>query len=152
MKNLVLLACLLLPACAGYSITRDGKGDGYDVFTPAPYLLAKPLVGKDGAPSTVDYEIVWLPDYSRRYRVDTWNFLATGHFKFTIADGWKLVSIDSESDNTALVQKLLDVVQGSLKPGTIALAAGGPQLFKIVFDEAGLPKGLYQLPAVGAPN
>jgi hypothetical protein len=151
-KTLMFCICWFLTSCAGYSITANGKGSGYDVFRPAPYLLGNPLKDKDDKPNGYEYKVIWLPDYSQPYRIDTWNFLGQGHFKFTIEDGWRLTGIDADSDNTGIAAKLLDVVKGSLKPETIALSSGGakPQLFKIEFDSSGHLSGLLEVGLVVA--
>lgn len=124
------VCCLNLSGCAGYNITKNGTGDGYDVFRPEPYLMIKP--GEKGPVG----EIVWLPNYNERYRIDTWNFLSKADFQFDITDGWKLTKISDKSDNTTLATKLLDVAQKSIKEGTIALT-GDVLLFRLVYDEKG---------------
>ena len=54
LRGLLILICLtILSGCAGYSITLNGDGPGYDVYKPEPYLLIKPATGK------VDAEIIW---------------------------------------------------------------------------------------------
>lgn len=133
----LLLLGVLGTGCAGYSITRDGQGDGYDVFQPEPYLLGNPIRGSDGAVKGVDFKVVWLPNYTRRYRIDTWNFLGKGHFKFTIADGWCLTGIDSETDNTAVATGLLELAKAAVARAEDAVRPDGPRLFRIGFDDAG---------------
>lgn len=120
----------VLSGCAGYNITKDGTGEGYDVFRPEPYLMIKP--GEKGPAG----DIVWLPNFKERYRIDTWNFLSKADFQFDITDGWKLTKISDKSDNTTLAAKLLDVAQKSVKEGTIALT-GEVLLFRLVYDDNG---------------
>ena len=137
----VLLGMYLLSGCAGYSITHNGDGDGYDVYRPEPYLMIKP-----GEKALVA-EIVWLPNYNERYRIDTWNFLGKADFQFDMGDGWKLTKISDKSDNTAVASKLLDVVQKATRPETISLT-GGVKLFRLVYNEKGEFVGLKNVPAI----
>jgi hypothetical protein len=126
---LILIGLTILSGCAGYSITLNGDGPGYDVYKPEPYLLVKPAADK------VDATIVWLPNYSQRYRIKTWNFLAKADFEFAITDGWSLTKISDKSDNTTIPSKLLDIL-GQAAKGAKALT-GQPQLFRLVYNEKG---------------
>jgi hypothetical protein len=135
---MIAICYLSLGGCAGYNITKGGTGAGYDVFRPEPYLMIKP--GEKGPVG----EIVWLPNYKERYRIDTWNFLSKADFQFDITDGWKLTKISDKSDNTTIADKLLDVAQKSIKEGTIALT-GDVLLFRLVYDENGYFTGLKQV-------
>ena len=127
---MVIAASFMLSGCAGYSITKDGAGKGYDVYRPEPYL--KITAGEKGPIG----EIVWLPNFTERYRIDTWNFFAKADFQFDMTDGWKLTKIADKSDNTTLAGKLLDIAQKSIKEGTIALT-GDVLLFRLVYDDKG---------------
>lgn len=141
----VLIGFTMLYGCAGYRIMLNGKGDGYDVYKPEPYLLIKP--GKE----TSTAEIVWLPNYSKRYRIQTWNFLGKADFEFEIQDGWQLTKISDKSDNSAIASKLLDVAQKAAKEGTVALT-GGVQLFRLTYNEKGEFVGLKLVPALEGSN
>lgn len=136
---LILISLAILSGCAGYSITLNGDGPGYDVYKPEPYLLVKPATDK------VDAEIIWLPNYSQRYRIKTWNFLAKADFEFNIDNGWKLTKISDKSDNTTIPSKLLDILQQATKAGTVALT-GQAQLFRLVYNERGEFTGLKLVP------
>jgi hypothetical protein len=137
----ILIGFTMLSGCAGYSITLDGDGHGYDVYKPEPYLLVKPAKDK------VDAEIVWLPNYSQRYRIKTWNFLGKADFEFNIDDGWKLTKISDKSDNTTVPSKLLDVLQQTTKEGTVPLT-GQAHLFRLVYNEKGEFIGLKLVPFI----
>lgn len=137
--NRVAWLLLLLSGCAGYSITRDGKGDGYDVYKPEPYLL---LVS---GPKGHSASIVWLPDYGTRYRVDTWNFMAKADYAFDIEDGWKLTGISDESDMTALPRTLVKAFEEARKSEVIPLSGEPFQLFKILYAPDGRVRGLAKL-------
>lgn len=131
---------LVTSGCAGYSITHGGTGSGYDVYRPDPYLLVKPA-DKGGMTG----EIVWLPNYSERYRIRTWNFLGKADFQFDMTDGWQLTKISDKSDNTSIASKLLDVVQKATKPDTISLTTQ-VQLYRLVYNEKGEFTGLKLMP------
>lgn len=124
----LIILFFLLTGCAGYSITKNGTGVGYDVYKPEPYLLIPPQGDKSAEP-----KIIWLPNYSERYRITTWNFFSKADFSFNISDGWQLTSISDKSDNTALATTLGGVLAKAVKPETISLS-GTPQLYKIVID------------------
>ncbi len=107
---LLVLAGTMLTGCAGYDIKRvanvnDGC-DGYVFYGPEPYFLKRAVFenkkGADGKTTRVHkgftYEIVYLPNPKRRYRVDTWNFLAQAKFEFTFEDGWRLASTSAETN------------------------------------------------------
>jgi hypothetical protein len=141
----IVLSCVgalvLLSGCASYTIQEGGEGKGYDVFQPEPYLLLKRTDNGYSA------EILWLPNYTKRYRISTCNFLAKADFQFTITDGWKLTSISDKSDNTAAVPKLLELLGPlvvGLAPANNAVPTKEPgsqkappdiRLFRMVFCE-----------------
>lgn len=137
-RLITLAATISLAGCAGYSITKNGDGGGYDVYKPEPYLLITP--GEKG-PSG---EVVWLPNYNERYRIDTWNFFGKADFVFDISDGWKLTKISDKGDNTAIASKLMDIVQKSARPDAISLT-GQVQLLRFVYDSAGHIVGMKQV-------
>ncbi|MDA1193911.1 MAG: hypothetical protein O2894_01885 [Planctomycetota bacterium] len=144
-----LLLCGLLAGCAGYQVQRDGCGTGYDVYAPAPYLLRT-----QASAGVYDFKVVYLPDYSKRYRVHSWAGLGKSAVKFTFADGWQLTAIDANLDNTAVaesISSLVDIIGkfGALPEGASAATTSNesPTLFQIVFNECtGQPCGLRQVP------
>ena len=136
--NRTVIVCLFLgpwaglAGCAGYCINADGTGPGYDVYTPEPYILVLPGKSASGR-DTSQASLVWLPNYSKRYRIHTWNFLAKAEFKFDIENGWLLTGIEDRIDTTTLPAALLDTLEK-----TIPYMLGGvaePALYRIVFDE-----------------
>jgi hypothetical protein len=134
-----LWLALVAGGCAGYTIRENGTGDGYDVYRPEPYLLVTP--GAKGPDAT----IVWLPNFDRRYRVDTWNVLGKADFTFAIEDGWRLERISDQSDNTRVPAELIELVKKSIRPETLALS-GSVQLFRIVYGNDGTVRGLKLVP------
>lgn len=148
------------PGCAGYSIQKNGTGSGYDVYTPEPYLLRKPITSMSGGGEITgfNFEVVWLPNYSKRYRVRSWTGFGKSEFTFEFAEGWKLTKIVDKADNSEVLDKLVDLTKGVLanvtqsapepKPGKLDLAASSsiPVLYKIEFDDCtGQPTGLRQI-------
>jgi len=134
---LAICIAMMISGCAGYNITKDGDGKGYDVYKPEPYLMITP--GEKGQKG----DIVWLPNYKERYRIDTWNFLGKADFQFDIADGWKLTKISDKGDNTAIASKLMDIIQKSTKPETISLT-GNVELFRLLYKD-GVVSGMQQI-------
>ncbi len=137
----------LLCSCAGYTITHNGEGDGYDVYRPEPYLL---LVS--GARGGNNASIIWLPDYGTRYRVDTWNFLAKADFSFDIKNGWMLTRISDESDTTELPDAFVKAMEQARKSDAIPLSGEPFQMFKIIFAADGRIAGLAKLPLDISPD
>ena len=79
----------------GWESVPGGTGLGYDVYRPEPYLLI--VAGAPGRragtaaatqPVTQQYtaQIIYLPDYSTRYRVRS----TSGGTNLYIKDGWEL--------------------------------------------------------------
>ena len=110
----------LLAGCAGYSIKYKGKGDGYDVYRPEPYLLVsyETQGGTAGAGEHViaTAKIVWMPNYNHPYRVRSYGNLGKADFKFAFTDGWMLANIEDKSDNAELASKLLEVIRPIVIP------------------------------------
>lgn len=128
-----------------HSCCNGDKGgpEGYVVYAPKLFLLAtrtpvEAKKGEDGAanvPPAYTVTPMWLPDYSRPYRVTTEVFLAKGNFKFTFKDGWQLVGVETEQDSTAALAALSGLVQSAIaaaKPAASASEAGsGPPDFHL---------------------
>jgi hypothetical protein len=151
------LGLVLVAGCAGYRITPGGNGSGYDVYRPAPYILVTPMTarGQDGTVTTThEGSIVWLPDYSARYRVKSWNHFGKADFEFKFQDGWMLTSISDKSDNTepakTLISAAKDIALQAAKAGVKAPPGAAPpetpMLFKITYSSAGYVTGLMRVP------
>jgi hypothetical protein len=171
---ILIAACGLVSGCAGYSVRKDGQGAGYDVYSPDPYLLRTPLTSSSGEITGFKFEVVWLPNYQRRYRVHSWAGLGKADFTFNYENGWKLTQTIDKSDNSKVLDSLVDLTKhlipadpfgiASARTGTPGLvpdagneglrtASMTPVLYRIEFDEtAGCCVGLRpvgQLPACG---
>jgi hypothetical protein len=160
-RALGLVALLAVGGCAGYSVQEGGTGTGYDVYRPEPYLHGKPVAIETASGKTIAYQfdVVWLPNYSKRYRVRSWAGLGRANFTFTFTDGWKLTQMNDQSDNTNVLTAVTDLAKHLLPPNPFSLKAGvtdapGPEprpnlepvLYKIEFDECtGSPTHLRRL-------
>lgn len=136
--------------CAGYSIDRiknvNDDCDGYVFYGPEPYLLRTANTDKEGKLTGYTYNVIYLPNPNRRYRVDTWNFLGSAKFTFAFEDGWKLTSVNAETDNTAVATQFLATL-GELAPDMVGVMAPPaqnpePQLYSLRFDENGVVVGI----------
>jgi len=157
---LVLGVVGLIGGCAGYKVEENGTGCGYDVYAPEPYLLGTPSVNTTTTPPTLlhTFSIVWLPNYSKRYRVSSWAGLGKADFTFKFTDGWQLVSVEDKSSNTNIMEALTGLAKQLLptdpwKSGEGALAGQGemkdssppPILYRIDFDADGRPACLKRV-------
>lgn len=133
----LLVGSLLLTSCASYTIQpisnekaawptgKDKADDGYIFYQPELYFAAtitteatKDKEGKETAKETINVAPLYLPNYTKPYRVTTFNFLAKADFAFDFENGWKLTKLADKSDNSTLANTLA----GDLK--TILSAAG----------------------------
>ena len=130
----------LLSGCAGYSVQRDGQGKGYDVYSPDPYLLRTPIThSTSGEITGFKFEIVWLPNYQRRYRVNSWAGLGKADFTFNYENGWKLTQTVDKSDNSKILDSLLDLTKHLIPANPFAIgvdAAGQRSVVKVTGDAA----------------
>lgn len=58
--------------------------------------------------------IVWMPDYCQQYALNQSSFLAKLDAVVTLGDGWRLGSLDTKTDSTQLLSKVLEVI-GSIQ-------------------------------------
>ena len=147
----------LVGGCAGYKVEENGTGCGYDVYAPEPYLLGTPTVTATTPPTiTHTFSIVWLPNYSKRYRVSSWAGLGKADFTFAFNDGWKLVSIEDKSDNTNIMTAITDLAkqllptdpwksEGVRADGPLKDSSPAPMLYRIDFDADGRPACLKRV-------
>lgn len=154
-RVVILGASVIGFGCAGYSIEENGAGPGYDVYAPEPYLLRQPAFG-GGAVTGFRFELVWLPNASKRYRVNSWSGLGRADFAFSFEDGWKLVSIEDRGDNTAALGQLVELAKHAIpaasardlasEPGAEGPdVAAVPVLYRIEFED-GRVAALRQVP------
>ena len=169
---LVFAAMVALSGCAGYSVKNPVSGEHYRVYRPQPYLLLIPNEkgtepqapsGKTGATEVVvngtKYigRIFYLPDYSKPYEIKSWGLLGKANFTFEITDGWQLVKISDQADNSGLTSSLPGLIS-TVFPGLIQKTKSSRNndaksdikndffLFRIIIDEnSGQPR-LEQVP------
>ena len=77
--------------------------------------------GKDEPRQSVSVTPLYLPNYSKPYRVTTHNFFAKADFGFDFENGWKLTKLADKSDNSTLANTLAGQLDTILK----ATGAGG---------------------------
>lgn len=181
-RCLLIVAAAALSGCGpSWEADAGGVGTGYDVYRPEPYLMVVEAAAEQHrAPSTqaatqpvtrqITAKIVWLPDYSTRYRIRS---LSSGA-DIWIKDGWELSSLsDSGSGSATLaavaglggqagsagsdVLSVLSLLggqpisaQGSLYPATMPtanrpLAQRGVALYKIIYNREGHVTGLVRI-------
>jgi hypothetical protein len=125
---------------------------------------------QDGAPAAAEglsgpgVTLIWLPNYSERYRVRSGSFLGKAGAQFTIRDGWMLTGVTDQSDSTTLVDSAMTLLssawgatsgsaaQAAKTAGTKA-AGGQPatittqtvELYKFLFDPDGNFYGMAQV-------
>lgn len=102
-----------------------GGGDGGVGKGPAtPGDSAGAPEPSAGTPTESALSVVWLPDYCEQFALEQTSFLSKLETKFTLEDGWRLASVESKSDSTDIVGKVLDLV-GAIK-GVSAPAPSKP--------------------------
>jgi hypothetical protein len=132
-----------LAGCAGYTVQAmkpDGSGkngpSGYTVYEPKPYILRTPILDDKAVLKGYQFSVVYLPNYSKPYRVRSYNFLAKSDIQFTFKDGWMLTNVADKSDNTTITSDLIKAAQ-ALLPGVLDRNLPGPQdpvLYEIEFS------------------
>ena len=158
MRFLSLLLALALTGCAGYSVTKNGCGKGYDVYRPDPYLLRVPLADDAGKLVGFEFQVKWLPNYNHRYRVHSWTGFGASNIKFTWENGWQFTGLHDQNSNTEVLKAFTDLTKHLIPTDPAKIAqSGGPEvglammaetnvpvLYKIIFDECGQVCGLRQ--------
>jgi hypothetical protein len=141
----VMGVVVLLSGCAGYRVQAGGTGPGYDVYTPEPYLKGEPATFENGGSKVASYkfEVVWLPNYSKRYRVHSWAGLGKADFSFTFTDGWRLTALADKSDNSNILSDVIGLVKDLLPAVGITKQTAPealklePLLYRMDFDAEG---------------
>lgn len=69
--------------------------------------------GKKPAPATAPeaISIVWLPDYCQMYAVRMTTGLGNQKLEMKFADGWQLSSVNSEIDNSKIIESFTDLAK-----------------------------------------
>lgn len=166
MKKLILLLPLLTAftgGCAWYKIQPVSTTEvkrwndpskslpaGYIIYQPELYFSAtittetvKNKDGKDETKQNVAVTPLYLPNYSKAYRVTTHNILAKADFGFDFENGWKLTKLSDKGDNSTLANTLAGELGTILKAAGVAtLVEGAPKppktrviLYRPTYDE-----------------
>ncbi len=80
-----------------------------------------------GAPGAT---IVWLPDYCQQYAISEKAHAGSQKVQIQLAEGWKLTALNTEINNTEVLQKMFDTISslaGSMISPTQKLASAGVQ-------------------------
>ena len=121
-RGLSILLCALLCGCAGYSIQKDGEGKGYDIYSPDPYLLRTALTAPNSGEITgFKFDVIWLPNAQKRYRVHSWAGLGKAEFEFNYANGWMLTKVVDKADNTKILESLVDLTKHLIPANPFAI-------------------------------
>lgn len=87
------------------STMKDASSAGDKGKSASP----KPTEKNPSNSSKSSVSLVWLPDYCHQYALRQRAVLASQKTNLTLVDGWKLGSLETEQDSTALVGKLIDL-------------------------------------------
>ena len=82
---------------------------------------------REGAPATT---VVWLPDYCQQYAIAEKDHTGSQKVQIQLADGWKLTALNTEINNTEVLQKMFDMISslaGTMTASTQKLANTGIQ-------------------------
>ncbi len=126
LRVLVLMVGVTVCGCAGYSVQENGQGVGYDVYRPEPYLQGEGVTNPAGVVTGYKFTLVWLPNYSKRYRVHSWAGFGKADFTFKFDDGWRLTQIDDRASNEEVLKSLTDLAKHILPENPFNLTAKAP--------------------------
>ena len=144
------------------------------MYRPQPYLLLIPNEkgtetpepsGKNSATDVtvngIKYigRIFYLPDYSKPYEIKSWGLLGKANFTFDITDGWQLVKISDQADNSGLatsIPGLISTVLPGLNMGNKSLlkhpltsdSKNDCLLYRIIINENSGQSSLQQVPII----
>lgn len=112
---------------------------------PAPTGNDGKKLGGGGKPAVNPgaISIVWLPDYCQMYAVQGRAGLGSQSLKVTLEDGWRLSSIDSETDNTQILESLTSLAKTFLETRADVKTAE----IEAATDEDAAPKEKARVPA-----
>lgn len=140
---LLLSSSLILTSCASYTIQpisqakaawpteKSTADEGYIFYQPELYFAAtittegsKDKDGKETAKETINVAPLYLPNYTKPYRVTTFNFLAKADFAFDFENGWKLTKLADKSDNSTVANTLAGELKTVLSAAGLSVASG----------------------------
>lgn len=143
-RSSLALCALLLGSCAGYCIEDEARGtQGYVVYEPWPYVVQTATAYKNGSLGGYRFEVVYLPNRARPYRITSWSGFGKADFEFDFENGWMLRGVHDRGDNTGLVEALAGLLPEA--PALEVAPDGGlppPVLYRVEFDAGGHVSGL----------
>jgi len=161
MMRVCVLSILLLSwmGCASVKVEPVQPGanaDGLRFFRPAPYLLvATTEAGQSGKPGQanrkVTYQLIWLPDYSKEYRIHHTGFIGSASLKVKLDSGWQLTELGIDRDTKA--PDMVKEGTGLAKALGVAASAKngeelGPGLYRLQYGADGNVESLEKVRVV----
>ena len=101
---LMVTGALLTAGCANMSVSQVKDGDsvkGLRYYLPKPYLQAVPQ-----ADGSINVEVIFLPDRSRSYAIDTSSYLGSYTFQASRDEKGLLTALEFKASTTAVGQQL----------------------------------------------
>jgi hypothetical protein len=142
----IIVSCMAaivgcVAACARVEVTHvndSDVSDGVHFYEPRPYLLVGVQTVKDAQGKEQNQytsQIIWLPDHSRRYKVEVKPGWGTVDGSLKLANGWMLTDFGAKSDSK--MPETLSAIAGLVKES--AALANVPQqgLYRIDIDGDG---------------
>jgi len=104
-KALVVSVLALAGGCTTLTVTKLSDGDrmtkGLRYYLPKPYLQVTPQ-----ADGTISVDVVYLPDKSQSYAIDTSSYLSSYTFQATRDEKGLLTSLEFKASNSVVGQQL----------------------------------------------
>ena len=153
----LLVATLIGVGCASVEVRKLDPGDktttGVRFYRPKAYLLLNPDKEKGGCQAS----IVWLPDPSEEYVINSTAGLGSATVKAQLDSGWNLVSLNSEVDNSKIVGDISTLLAKIVPSTNFALSQQGNQppprcLPPAGLYDLGIPRGQGPATALTGPQ
>lgn len=135
----IIMACMLigmLGGCTAPGIVKGGDGPGFDVYRAVPYILVVRQQHK------VSASIVYLPDYSTRYRVSARTLVKDAGGGLIIKHGWMLKTSHAGTGATSAGTKITLPNGRGNSPITKHVA-----LYGFYYGKTGRIEGLSKMPS-----
>jgi hypothetical protein len=103
--SLVAVSVLLAAGCANVTVSqvkgKDSTTKGLRYYLPKPYLQAVPQ-----ADGTISVEVIFLPDKSRAYAIDTTSYMSSYTFQASRDEKGLLTTLEFKANTAAVGQQL----------------------------------------------
>jgi len=149
--SVALLFAITLPGCAKIVVKKlpadnNDSLEGIRFYRPAPYLMVTHVLNdsqsKSGpaalsAGETIQFSIVWMPDLSQEYVIQSKAGFGSVSFNPTLENGWNLTGLNASADSKTA--ELLTALAGFVPKapmGTVAQKPQrfGPGLYRLLFE------------------